>query len=51
MFVGHGKPCKDVGNCVLSSIAIASGGNLVPGVVERCYPYACLANLEQLLKT
>ncbi|KAJ3312396.1 hypothetical protein HDV04_003146 [Boothiomyces sp. JEL0838] len=49
IFVGHGKPCKEVNNCVLSCIALASGGDLLPGVVNRCYPYASLANIEILL--
>ena len=50
LFVGHGKPCRDVGNCVLSCIAIASGGDLLDGVIDRCFPYASLGNVEELLK-
>ena len=50
LFVGHGKPCSEVGNCVLSCIAIASGGNLIPAIAERCFPYTSLANIDNLLK-
>jgi hypothetical protein len=50
VFVGHQKPCKEIANCVLASIAIASGGDLIPGVSDRCFPYASLANVENLLK-
>jgi hypothetical protein len=51
LFVGHGKPCRDVGNCVLSCVAIASGGDLLDGVIDRCFPYASLGNVDELLKT
>ena len=50
IFVGHGKPCREVGNCVLSCVAIASGGDLLSGVVDRCYPYVSLAHVDELLK-
>jgi hypothetical protein len=50
LFVGHQRPCKEIANCVLASVAIASGGDLIPGVSDRCFPYASLANVEQLVK-
>ncbi|KAI8913699.1 docking domain of Afi1 for Arf3 in vesicle trafficking-domain-containing protein [Gorgonomyces haynaldii] len=50
MFVGYQKPCTDLANCVLASIALASAGDLVPGTVHRCFPYASLANIDLLLK-
>jgi hypothetical protein len=51
LFIGHGRPCREVGNCVLSCVAIAAGGDLIPGTVERCFPYTSLANLDNLLQT
>ena len=49
VFVGHQRPCNEVNNCVLSSIALASGGDLLPKVENRCFPYASLANVDMLL--
>ncbi|KAJ3348789.1 hypothetical protein HDU91_006503 [Kappamyces sp. JEL0680] len=51
LFIGHSRPCREVGNCVLSCVAIASGGDVIPGTIDRCFPYTSLANLDTLLQT
>lgn len=50
IFVGHGKPCQEIANYVLACTAIASGGDLIPGMATRCFPYASLAHVDKLLK-
>jgi hypothetical protein len=50
VFVGHGKPCNEIANCVLSCVAIVSGGDILPNMARRCFPYASLANIDMLLK-
>lgn len=49
LFVGHGLSCQQVGNCVLACIAMLSGGDLISSI-HRCFPYTCLANVDDLIK-
>jgi hypothetical protein len=51
VFVGNQKPCSEISNFVLSCIAIAAAGDLLPNVFERCFPYASLATVETLIST
>jgi Stabilization of polarity axis len=50
VFLGYGRPSGQVAECVLACVALASAGDLIPGTVTRCFPYASLANIEALLQ-
>ncbi|KAM0787441.1 hypothetical protein ACM66B_003521 [Microbotryomycetes sp. NB124-2] len=48
VFLGHQHPAGHVANLVLAACAMASGGGLLPGFVQRAFPYTNLSNLDNL---
>ena len=48
LFVGYQRPCGEIANYVLAAAAMASGGDVIPGIAHRVFPYASLAAVDSL---
>ena len=48
LFVGYQKSCGEIANLVLAAAAMTAGGDAIPGIAHRVFPYASLAAVDSL---